>query len=263
MHPPPAYITQYITHLLPELLQFGLRLDLSQIQLLHRVLVLRLLVRHPAHDAGDTGPQLGSVVNAVVHLFDGLAQLRFDGDQHLVLGFVEFHDGLGTPERWLVESWAVVGDEWSGSCCRGWARFVRCIRCGPNCNGALGGCHAAAIVGMVIVVMFGICHLWEIFGASVGTADDRGRIVSGCCWSCQFRFCIGRFFQLWTPRRLLILFGRFAAFGSPVLFLLLFLERFEESHLCFASCLVCMTLPPGQLKATRTGPVVAVVTGDW
>lgn len=90
MHPPPAYITQYITHLLPELLQFGLRLDLSQIQLLHRVLVLRLLVRHPAHDAGDTGPQLGSVVNAVVHLFDGLAQLRFDGDQHLVLRFVEF-----------------------------------------------------------------------------------------------------------------------------------------------------------------------------
>ena len=180
-----------------------------------------------------------------------------------MLGFVEFHDGLGTPERWLVESWAVVGDEWSGSCCRGWARFVRCIRCGPNCNGALGGCHAAAIVGMVIVVMFGICHLWEIFGASVGTADDRGRIVSSCCWSCQFRFCIGRFFQLWTPRRLLILFGRFAAFGSPVLFLLLFLERFEESHLCFASCLVCMTLPPGQLKATRTGPVVAVVTGDW
>ena len=134
IRPQPPHI--YITHLLPELLQFGLRLDLSQIQLLHRVLVPRLLVRHLSHDAGDAGPQLGTVVNAVVHLLDGLAQLRFDGDQHLVRRFVEFHDGLGPlerwlveswvvvgGERWLVESWAVVGDEWSESCC-GWARFV-------------------------------------------------------------------------------------------------------------------------------------------
>ena len=79
-------------------------------------------------------------------------------------------------------------------------------------------------VVMAIVVVLGTCHLWEIIGAIVGTADDRGRIVSGSCrWSCRFRFCIGRFFQLWTPRRLLILHGRFAAIGEmngkiPVIF---------------------------------------------
>mmetsp|Transcript_27970 Transcript_27970/g.80831 ORF Transcript_27970/g.80831 Transcript_27970/m.80831 type:complete len:226 (+) Transcript_27970:1825-2502(+) len=149
-------------NLLPELLQFALRLDLAEIQLLHRVFVPRLLVRHLAHDAGDAGAQLLPVVHTVVHRFDRLAQLRFDGDQHLVLGLVERDDGLGAAERpRLGLGWPPASEEWSGS----WWRFARCCcRCGclignfhgrPSAVaaapvGARGGGHAATVVIMVL-----------------------------------------------------------------------------------------------------------------